>query len=269
MPIHRIFEYRSERDRDLLNAYRRQIAQSSGPIQLREVMYRVVNSPSSRFWVSPERAMRVISSMDQGNRLNGMIRNKRIMFREIYRRVHQTQNSSALSAVTIIRGSPDSGWATRPLFLQDSTERHCDHAPHPKTPQTMQQFRIPFIVLLLVLFLLPVSPDQTGAVSGGPLWCYVVYMFFHANLFHLLGNCLSVYLVWHFRSDPPLCGSSFALRGGVAGCADHLHWYSDRRGFGCRLCLGGLSSESLPPEIITAKREMYLCYVREEDGDFC
>ena len=45
MPIHRIFEYRSERDRDLLNAYRRQIAQSSGPIQLREVMYRVVNSP--------------------------------------------------------------------------------------------------------------------------------------------------------------------------------------------------------------------------------
>ena len=195
MPIHRIFEYRSERDRDLLNAYRRQIAQSSGPIQLREVMYRVVNSPSSRFWVSPERAMRVISSMDQGNRLNGMIRNKRIMFREIYRRVHQTQNSSALSAVTIIRGSPDSGWATRPLFLQDSTERHCDHAPH--------QFRIPFIVLLLVLFLLPVSPDQTGAVSGGPLWCYVVYMFFHANLFHLLGNCLSVYLVWHFRSDPP------------------------------------------------------------------
>ena len=88
MPIRRIFEYRSERDRDLLNAYRRQIAQSSGPIQL-EVMYRVVNSPSSRFWVSPERAMRVISSMDQGNRLDGMIRNKRIMFREIYRRVRQ------------------------------------------------------------------------------------------------------------------------------------------------------------------------------------
>lgn len=113
------------------------------------------------------------------------------------------QNSSALSAVTIIRGSLDSGWATRPLFLHDSTERHCDHAPHPKTPQTMQQFRIPFIVLLLVLFLLPVSPDQVGAVSGGPLWCYVVYMFFHANLFHLLGNCLSVYLVWYFRSDPP------------------------------------------------------------------
>lgn len=72
-----------------MNAYRRQIAQSSGPIQLREVMYQVVNSPSSRFWVSPERAMRVISSMDHGNRLNGMIRNKRIMFREIYRRVHQ------------------------------------------------------------------------------------------------------------------------------------------------------------------------------------
>lgn len=88
MPIRRVFEYRSERDQDLLNAYRRQIALTSGLIRLREVMCRVVNSPSSRFWVSPERAMRVISSMEQGNRLEGMMRNKRIMFREIYRRVH-------------------------------------------------------------------------------------------------------------------------------------------------------------------------------------
>ena len=91
----------------------------------------------------------------------------------------------------------------------------------------MQQFRIPFIVLLLVLFLLPVSPDQVGAVSGVPLWCYVVYMFFHfhANLFHLLGNCLSVYLVSYFRSDPPpfvvapsLCG--VALLAALITCTD-------------------------------------------------
>lgn len=205
MPIRRIFEYRSERDRDLLNAYRRQIAQSSGPIQLREVMYQVVNSPSSRFWVSPERAMRVISSMDHGEQAEWYDTQQANYVPWDLSARTPAQNSSALSAVTIIRGSPDSGWATRPLFLHDSTERHCDHAPHPKTPQTMQQFRIPFIVLLLVLFLLPVSPDQVGAVSGGPLWCYVVYMFFHfhANLFHLLGNCLSVYLVWYFRSDPP------------------------------------------------------------------
>ena len=67
----------------------------------------------------------------------------------------------------------------------------------------MQQFRIPLIALLLVFYLLPVSPDRAGAVNGGPLWCYVVYMFFHANLFHLLGNCLSVYVVWQFRSDHP------------------------------------------------------------------
>ena len=70
-----------------------------------------------------------------------------------------------------------------------------------------------------------------------------------------------------FRS--PLCGGSVALWGGAAGCADHQLRYPNRGGLGCCLCLGGLSSESLPPEIITAKREMYLCYVREEDGDFC
>ena len=74
MPIRRVFEYRSARDQDLLNAYRRLIALTSGLIRLREVMCRVVNSPSSRFWVAPERAMRVISSMEQGNRLEGMMR---------------------------------------------------------------------------------------------------------------------------------------------------------------------------------------------------
>lgn len=67
----------------------------------------------------------------------------------------------------------------------------------------MQQLRVPFIALLLALYLLPLPPEQVGAVSGGPLWHYAVYMFFHANLFHLLGNALSVYVVWQFRSDHP------------------------------------------------------------------
>ena len=52
----------------------------------------------------------------------------------------------------------------------------------------MQQLRVPFIALLLALYLLPLSPEQVGAVSGGSLWHYAVYMFFHANLFHLLGT---------------------------------------------------------------------------------
>ena len=67
----------------------------------------------------------------------------------------------------------------------------------------MQQLRVPFIALLLALYLLPLPSEQVGAVSGGPLWHYAVYMFFHANLFHLLGNALSVYVVWQFRSDHP------------------------------------------------------------------
>ena len=77
--------------------------------------------------------MRVISSMEQGNRLEGMMRNKRIMFREIYRRVHLLRERPPyrqLPLVEVVQMVVEQP----PLLLYDATERHCDHAPHPKTP---------------------------------------------------------------------------------------------------------------------------------------
>ena len=79
------FEYRDERNADLLDAYKREIASNSN-ISLTEIAERIANSPSRRFWVSEERATIVISAMLKGDKLSAMNPTKREMFLEIYRR---------------------------------------------------------------------------------------------------------------------------------------------------------------------------------------
>ena len=110
----------------------------------------------------------------------------------------------------------------------------------------MQQLRVPFIALLLALYLLPLLPEQVGAVSGGPLWHYAVYMFFSRQPVPSVGERFVGVrgVAISFRS--PLGGGIVALWGGAAGCADHYLRYPNRGGLGCCLCLGGLSSEPLP-----------------------
>lgn len=81
------FEYQKERDKDLLDAYRRQIAVSKHPIIRDDLITRTVNSPSKRFWVSGRYATFVVSKMMRGESLRGMRRSKLLMYAEIYRRV--------------------------------------------------------------------------------------------------------------------------------------------------------------------------------------
>ena len=81
------FEYQKERDMNLLEEYRRQIAASGSPILLDRVLSATVNSPARRFWVSGRRAAFIGSKMMRGEQLRGMKRNKRLMYMEIYRRV--------------------------------------------------------------------------------------------------------------------------------------------------------------------------------------
>ncbi len=87
------FEYREERNADLLDAYKREMASNSN-ISLTEIAERIANSPSRRFWVSEERATIVVSSMLKGDSLSTMNATKREMFQEIYRRyiVYQRQH---------------------------------------------------------------------------------------------------------------------------------------------------------------------------------
>lgn len=81
------------RNSDLMRAYRNE-AEKAGSIFLPDLLQRVVNSPSARFWVSPERAAIVIARIMRGDELKEMRPLRREMFFEIYQlamSLHQQQ----------------------------------------------------------------------------------------------------------------------------------------------------------------------------------
>jgi len=79
------FEYEDKRNRELLKAYRDEVANASF-VRRDVILRKVVNRPASRFWVSEERAAIVMASMMRGDSLANMRPLKREMFCEIYRR---------------------------------------------------------------------------------------------------------------------------------------------------------------------------------------
>ena len=83
----RFFEYRDERNADLLCVFRECVMNSPADESMDEVYQRIVNSKSKRFWVSEEQASKVVSYMMKGNKIDYMSNNKRKMFEEIYIRV--------------------------------------------------------------------------------------------------------------------------------------------------------------------------------------
>ena len=84
------FEYEEERNKDLMRAYREEIA-AVDFINMPDIFRSIVNKPSSRFWVSEERAAIVVSAMMRGETLAKMRPLKREMFQEIYNRVKALQ----------------------------------------------------------------------------------------------------------------------------------------------------------------------------------
>lgn len=87
-----IFEYEEERNKDLMRAYKEQLASHENK-DLQSVLNRVVDMPSKRFWVSEERAAIVISEMMRGKGLKVKGKVKREMYNEIYRRVVELKKS--------------------------------------------------------------------------------------------------------------------------------------------------------------------------------
>ena len=79
------FEYEKQRNEDLMRAFN-ELIEAAPYICLSSIYSQLVNRPSSRFWVSEERAAIVIAAMMKGDRLERMRPNKREMFYEIYRR---------------------------------------------------------------------------------------------------------------------------------------------------------------------------------------
>jgi hypothetical protein len=79
------FEYGDQRDRELMDAYHAELS-ACGEINLTDVVYRAVNRPCSRFWVSDNRTAIVLSRINRGNRLLEMRPLNREMYFELYRR---------------------------------------------------------------------------------------------------------------------------------------------------------------------------------------
>lgn len=79
------FEYKEERDADLLRAYH-EIISVMGNISLTDVAAKIAATPSKRFWVSEERANIIISKMLNGKSISNMNSTKQEMFNEIYKR---------------------------------------------------------------------------------------------------------------------------------------------------------------------------------------
>lgn len=104
-----ILDFTQDRNNDLMRAYRQQLSQTT-VIIMPTIFKSVAQSPSSRFWVSEERATAVISAMAAGKPMPRMRANKREMFLEIYRRFilmrQQHPNKSVFELVTKIVNQP-------------------------------------------------------------------------------------------------------------------------------------------------------------------
>lgn len=78
-------DFTRQRNADIMRVFRKKLAEAD-VIRMPEIFRQVAESPSSRFWVSEERAAIVIASIQAGRKLPRMTDNKREMFDEIYRR---------------------------------------------------------------------------------------------------------------------------------------------------------------------------------------
>lgn len=86
-PFGAILSFTIQRNRALLDAFRRHTAESPF-VSLDDIGRKVVDSPCPRFWVSEERAAAVVSLIMRGKPvLDTMRPSKREMFLEIHRRV--------------------------------------------------------------------------------------------------------------------------------------------------------------------------------------
>lgn len=88
----RFFEYRDERNADLLRVFKECILSTSANDSMSKVYCKMVSQKSRRFWVSEEQATKVVSYMIKGGDIGYMNHNKQKMFTEIHKRVIVLQN---------------------------------------------------------------------------------------------------------------------------------------------------------------------------------
>lgn len=106
-----IMDFTSERNDDIMRAYREQLALANYII-MPDIFAKVAESPAKRFWVSEERAAVEISRMLVGKPFSRMRDNKREMFQEIFRRflalreLHPKKSIFELATIVVNQPAP-------------------------------------------------------------------------------------------------------------------------------------------------------------------
>lgn len=95
--------FKRDRDRELLRIFREKLSQCKGYIFLPDVLEATVNSPTSHFWVSSERAITMIHRIRKGSSLDNMRETRREMFFEIERRVMELEKKGLSLEDAVLR----------------------------------------------------------------------------------------------------------------------------------------------------------------------
>lgn len=102
-------EFTHQRNSDIMRVFQQKLVEAD-VIRMDEICKAVAESPSSRFWVSEERAAIVISSMEAGRHLPCITQTKREMFAEIYRRYKELKSryphKTIIELATVIVNQP-------------------------------------------------------------------------------------------------------------------------------------------------------------------
>ncbi|MBD5205015.1 MAG: hypothetical protein HDS84_01365 [Bacteroidales bacterium] len=128
-----------ERNADIMRVFRQKLAESQS-IRMDDICRQVADSPSSRFWVSAERAAVVISAMEAGRALPCLTKMKQEMFNEIFKRYKQLRlihpEESLLNLVAVIVNQPAPKFYFTPRTVREFVRRirkgWYDRAQHSK-----------------------------------------------------------------------------------------------------------------------------------------
>ncbi len=118
-----ICDFALERDAALMAAYRQEIIENNPPT-LARIAEGVAHRPCSRFWVSEERAVAVVSAMLRGEDVTaGMHPSKRRMYEEIHRRtlgmIARNPGASLVSMVADVIYTPAPEFYLSPRYIRD------------------------------------------------------------------------------------------------------------------------------------------------------
>ena len=115
-----------ERNADIMRVFRQKIAEAA-VIRMDDICHAVAESPSSRFWVSAERAAVVISAMEAGRPLPCLTQMTREMFHEIFRRYKEMRllrpEESLLDLVAVIVNQPAPKFYFTPRTVREFVRR--------------------------------------------------------------------------------------------------------------------------------------------------